>query len=150
MADFHQSGAITTLHRLGRPDWRRLEAELLRHSRNRPIALVLPCLYSELQGPGLKGIVDVLRGVQYLRQIVVSISGADEDRSEYEEMRDFFDGVRTVDGAAPILLWNTGPRVKSLYQRLALEGLSTGVPGKGRSITRPAFVTAEDNSMGRG
>jgi glucosyl-3-phosphoglycerate synthase len=82
MADFHQGGAITTLHRLGRPDGRRLEADLLRHSRTRPVALVLPCLYSELQGPGLKGIVDTLRGVAYLRQIVVSVSGSDEERAE--------------------------------------------------------------------
>jgi glucosyl-3-phosphoglycerate synthase len=52
VADFHQTGAITTLHRLGRPDWRRLEADLLRNSRTRPISLVLPCLYAELHGPG--------------------------------------------------------------------------------------------------
>ena len=87
MADFHQSGAVTTLHRLGRPDWRRLEADLLRHSRSRPISLVLPCLYQELHGPGLKGIVDTLRGVSYLRQVVVSISGSDEERAEYDARR---------------------------------------------------------------
>ena len=62
MPDFHQGGAITTLHRLGRSDWRRLERDLVSNSRSRPVALVLPCLYSERQGPGLKGIVDVLRG----------------------------------------------------------------------------------------
>ncbi|MEM7411891.1 MAG: glycosyl transferase [Myxococcota bacterium] len=133
MADFHQGGAITTLHRLGQPDYRRLEADLLRHSRTRPIALVLPCLHSELHGPGLKGIVDTLRGVSYLRQIVVSISGEEGQRAEYEEMREVFEGVKTVDGSSPILLWNSGPRVMSLYDRLEAEGLSTGVPGKGRS-----------------
>ena len=72
-------------------------------------------LYAELHGPGLKGIVDTLRGVSYLRQIVVSISGTDAERTEYEDMRALFDGVRTVDGAPPILLWNSGPRVKALY-----------------------------------
>ena len=133
MADFHQTGAITTLHRLGRPDWRRLEADLLRNIRTRPISLVLPCLSAELHGPGLKGIVDTLRGVSYLRQIVVSISGTDEERTEYEDMRALFDGVRTVDGAPPILLWNSGQRVKALYDRLESEGLQAGTPGKGRS-----------------
>ena len=58
MADFHQGGVITTLHRLGEPGVRRLEAELLGYARQRPIALVLPCLYSEIHGEGLKGIVD--------------------------------------------------------------------------------------------
>jgi glucosyl-3-phosphoglycerate synthase len=99
----------------------------------RPIALVLPCLSSELHGPGLKGIVDTLRGVGYLRQIVVSISGADEERAEYEDMRQLFEGVRCIDGGGPILLWNSGPRVKALYQRLSEEGLDTGASGKGRS-----------------
>jgi len=132
MADFHQGGMISTLHRLGRPNAERLEAELLYHSRSRPISLVLPCLYSELQGPGLKGIVDVLRAVRYLRQIVVSISGT-ERRGGYEDIRDLFDGVSTVDGGSPILLWNSGPRVASLYERLQAEGLHAGTSGKGRS-----------------
>lgn len=133
MADFHQGGAITTLHRLGRFDVGRLERQLVSYSRVRPIALVLPCLASELHGPGLKGIVDTLRGVPYLRQIVVSISGADEERGEYEDMRQLFEGVRGIDGSAPILLWNSGPRVKALYQRLSEEGLDPGSNGKGRS-----------------
>jgi glucosyl-3-phosphoglycerate synthase len=133
MADFHQSGVITTLHRLASPDVARLERELLSYGRTRPIALVLPCLASELHGPGLKGIVDTLRGVRYLRQIVVSISGADEERAEYDDMRALFDGVSTLDGQEPILLWNSGPRVKALYQRLEEEGLAPGASGKGRS-----------------
>ncbi len=133
MADFHQSGVITTLHRLGRPDVERLERELLSYSRSRPIALVLPCLFSEVRGEGLKGIVDVLRGVRYLRQIVVSISGT-RDRSDYEEMRDFWEGVRTLDGEAPVLLWNSGPRLEALYERLRREGLDPGADGKGRGV----------------
>ena len=132
MADFQQSGVITTLHRLGGQDVERLERELLKYSQTRPIALVLPCLYSELHGPGLKGIVDALRGVSYLRQIVVSISGS-AHRAEYETMRDFWEGVRTLDGEPPVLLWNSGSRVQALYQRLREEGLDPGTGGKGRS-----------------
>ena len=132
MADFHQSGVITTLHRLGAPGVERLERELLSYSRSRPIALVLPCLISELRGDGLKGIVDILRGVRYLRQIVVSISGS-EDRADYEEMRRFWDGVSTIDGESPVLLWNSGPRVEGLFQQLRDEGLDPGANGKGRA-----------------
>ena len=51
MADFHQSGVITTLHRLGGHGVDRLERELLAYSGQRPIALVLPCLFTELRGP---------------------------------------------------------------------------------------------------
>jgi glucosyl-3-phosphoglycerate synthase len=146
MSDFHQGGAIATLHRLGRPNVERLEAELLRHSRTRPIALVLPCMISELNGPGLKGIVDSLRGVRYLRQIVVSISGT-EDRGGYEEMRNAFDGVRTVNGEPPILLWNSGPRVQNLYGVLRREGLDPGTNGKGQSTWLAfGYVLAADVS----
>jgi glucosyl-3-phosphoglycerate synthase len=131
MADFQQSGVITTLHRLGTPGVERLERELLSYSRSRPISLVLPCLFSELRGDGLKGIIDILRGVRYLRQIVVSLSGS-EDRADYEEMRRFWDGVSTVDGEPPVLLWNSGPRIEGLFQQLRDEGLDPGANGKGR------------------
>ena len=56
MSDFYQSGVITTLHRLGKPSLERLEGELLQFSRIRPIALVLPALYSEFEGPAMPGI----------------------------------------------------------------------------------------------
>ncbi|MBW2287115.1 MAG: glycosyl transferase [Deltaproteobacteria bacterium] len=146
MADFHQTGVITTLHRLGQLDVHRLERELLQYSSSRPIALVLPCLISELHGPGLKGIVDTLRGVNYLRQIVVSISGTD-DRSGYEEMREMFDGVTTLDGKAPVLLWNSGARVQALYETLRGEGLAPISAGKGQSTwLASGYVLATDVS----
>ncbi len=132
MADFHQGGVITTLHRLGDRGAQRLEREIESYSNLRPIALVLPCLISELQGSALKGIVDALRGVRYLRQVVVAVSGT-QDRFDYERVRDAFDGVRTTGGEAPILLWQSGRRVQALYERLREEGLDPGADGKGRS-----------------
>ncbi len=132
MTDFHQSGSITTLHRLGRPNVERLERELLEHSRVRPVALVLPCLFSELRGPALKGIVDGLRGVRYLSEIVVSISGTTA-RTDYDEMRSLFDGVTTLRGEPPVFLWNSGQRVQALLETLREEGLEPGSDGKGRS-----------------
>ena len=75
MPDFHQSGAITTLHRLGEPGVERLERELLHYSRTRPVALVLPCLFAELRGPALKRMIDVLAGVAYLRHTRIGADG---------------------------------------------------------------------------
>jgi len=136
MADFHQSGSITTLHRLGRPDLERLERELLQHSQVRPVALVLPCLFSELRGPALKGIVDALRGVRYLSEIVVSISGAAAR-----------DGVTTLGGESPVFLWNSGQRVQVLLETLREEGLEPGSDGKGRSTWLACgYVLAENRS----
>ena len=132
MADFHQTGVITSLHRLGAPDLGRLEQELVRYGLERPIALVLPCLYSEIHGPALKRIVGELSKVPYLAQCVLSLSG-EADIHEYREMRDLFRIVRCADGGDVTILWNHGPRVQALYARLREEGLDPGADGKGRT-----------------
>ncbi len=146
MPDFHQSGGITTLHRLGRPDHGRLEAELLSYAGARPIALVLPCLYAETRGPALKPIVEALEAVRYLREVVVSVSGA-RTRDEFDEMRAMFDAVRTLDGGPATLIWTDGPRMLSLYERLRHEGLDAGEVGKGRGVwTAYGYVLATNVS----
>ncbi len=132
MADFHQGGVVTTLHRLGRTDVGRLERELVSYSDTRPIALVLPCLYSELKDVALKGIIQTLECVPYLRQVVVSVSGT-QRRDEFDELRNAFAGVRTLAGEGPTLVWNGGPRLQHLYARLRDEDLDPGGDGKGRS-----------------
>ena len=53
MSDFMQNGVITTLHHLGERSVTELERELVTFSRARPMTLVLPSLYSELEGPAL-------------------------------------------------------------------------------------------------
>ena len=58
MADFHQTGLISTLHRLGEFARTRIESELQSFSKDYKIALVLPALFSELEGPALGRIVN--------------------------------------------------------------------------------------------
>jgi glucosyl-3-phosphoglycerate synthase len=132
MADFHQSGVISTLHRLGAPDVDRLERELVSYSDRRPIGLVLPTLFSEIRGPALKEIVEVLARIPYLGQVVVSLSGQ-ADYDEYRQMRSLFDPVRCIDGSPVTLIWNHGPSVQELFGRLREEGLDPGDEGKGRA-----------------
>jgi glucosyl-3-phosphoglycerate synthase len=144
MADFHQTGVISTLHRLGRPDLDRLERDLRAHARARPIALVLPCLYSELHDGALKNLIDELTRVTYLAQVVVSVAGTDRP-SEFNEMRDAFGPVRTRSGAPTTLIWEGGPRVQGLYEALRHEGLEAGGPGKGRGVWLAfGYVLASD------
>jgi glucosyl-3-phosphoglycerate synthase len=146
MPDFHQTGAIATLHRLGRTDLPRLEEALRSYAGARPVALVLPCLYAEVGRPALKGIVDVLRGVGYLKQLVVAVSGTTR-RDEYDHMRQIFEGVETIDGEPATLIWTCGPRLEELYEVLRAEGLDPGVDGKGRSAwIAYGYVLATDRS----
>ncbi|HKK51635.1 MAG TPA: glycosyl transferase [Myxococcota bacterium] len=132
MSDFHQTGVITSLHRLGKTDLDRLESELVRYAEERPVALVLPSLYSEIHGPALKRIVEELSRVPYLGQCVVSLSGP-ADLDAYREMRALFEPVRCTDGSGVTLIWNQGPRVQALFGRLRREGLDPGEEGKGRA-----------------
>ncbi|MBZ0158680.1 glycosyl transferase [Candidatus Methylomirabilis sp.] len=127
MGDFHQAGVITTLHRLGKPNLEQLEKELEETLLYRPIALVLPCLYSELEGEALPRIVDELAQVRYLREIIVGLGRAGEE--EFLRAKAFFAPLPQ----APLLLWNDGPRIQALYHLLEERGISAGPDGKGRS-----------------
>jgi len=132
MSDFHQTGVITSLHRLGPVDLPRLERDLVGYSADRPIALVLPSLSSEMRGPALKGIVEELARVPYLRQCVLSLSGP-AAIDEYRDMRALFNDVRCLDGSSATVIWGDGPRVSALFERLRAEGLDPGPDGKGRA-----------------
>ena len=126
MGDFHQSGLISTLHRLGQANVERLEAQLLRFSRKRPIALVLPCLYSELQGEALDRIVEDLKQVRYIDQIVLSMDGMDRD--QFQDAASYFSQLPQ----RLRILWHDGPRMQKLVRELENHELSVGEQGKGR------------------
>ncbi len=127
MADFHQTGIISTLHRLGPASLERIEKELLTYSQHCPIALVLPSLYSELQGPALPKIVEEIKHVPYLREVVVSLDRATEE--EFRHAKKFF----SVLPQKVTVIWNNGPRIQELLDLLIRNEVEIGQPGKGRS-----------------
>lgn len=127
MSDFYQTGVVATFHKLGRVNIEKIEAELSWYSQERPIALVLPSLYSELQGEALKGIVKELEGVKYLQEIVVALGPATEE--EFRHAQQFF----SILPQKTSILWNSGPNLSSIYAEIESAGLPIGEPGKGRS-----------------
>jgi glucosyl-3-phosphoglycerate synthase len=128
MADFFQTGAIATLHRLGKQDVPRMERELREFSQETPIALVLPCHIKELGTPALRQIMRELRNINYLQQIIVGIDGA--NGREWTRAKRIFSQLPQK----PTLLWNDGPRLRQLYERLEEADLNPGAPGKGRNV----------------
>ena len=128
MSDFFQTGAISTLHRLGEPDVARMERELAEFAQETPIALVLPCHSRELGSPALQLIARELQGVAYLKQIVVGIDAA--TRADWNKARSFFAQLPQK----PVLIWNDGPRMRLLLDRVETAGLSIGPAGKGRNV----------------
>jgi glucosyl-3-phosphoglycerate synthase len=128
MADFFQNGYITTLHKLRDRPVEALEGELGEFARTRPMALILPSLYSELQGEALPSIVEHLRHAHYIGDIIVGLDRADAE--QYRHAREFF-------GVLPQrthILWNDGARLRALDHQLAGEGLSPMHEGKGRNV----------------
>lgn len=128
MADFYQTGVVATFHRLGRVNLEKIEAELIWYAEERPIALVLPSLYSELEGDALKGILKELKEVKYIKDIVVTLGPASE--KEFEHAKKFF----SVLPQKTKIIWNTGPRISAIYKAIEEAELPTGEQGKGRSV----------------
>jgi glucosyl-3-phosphoglycerate synthase len=141
VSDFFQTGAIATLHRLGPPGLPRLERELQEFAQETPIALVLPCHIREVGTKALKLIARELKNVSYLKQIVVGIDGA--NLRDWKKARHFFSQLPQK----PILLWNDGPRMQQLYQKLEDAELSAGPRGKGRNVwTCFGYVLASEQA----
>ncbi|MDP2689477.1 MAG: glycosyl transferase [Deltaproteobacteria bacterium] len=141
MADFFHSGVITTLHRLGKPNPERLFAELELYSTLRPIALVLPALYSDVMGDAMKIIIEELKGARFINEIVLALGPATEQ--EFQDVRKFVSGL-----PHEVKVVNTGgKRLKDLYNALEESGVSAGVDGKGRSAwTAYGYILARGKS----
>ena len=128
MADFYQTGVVATFHKLGRDRLEEIESKLTRYARERPIALILPSLYSELAGEALTRIVEQLKDVTYIKEIVVTLGPASE--KEFEIAKRFF----SVLPQKVSIIWNSGKSIKGIYRAIEDEDLPTGLEGKGSSV----------------
>lgn len=128
MADFYQNGIITNFHNLTKRPVQDLEKELISFSKVRPMSLILPSLYSELEGPALDNIILELCKVPYLAEIVVGLDRAQEE--QFIHAREFF-------GRLPQhhrILWNDGPKLKAVDRLLKEKNLAPEEMGKGRNV----------------
>jgi len=106
-----------------------LERELISFSKVRPMSLVLPSLYSELERPALANIVDELCDVPYLSEIVIGLDQADRD--QYQHAHEFFSRLPQSNVR---ILWNDGPRLQEIHKKLDAQNLAPTELGKGRNV----------------
>jgi glucosyl-3-phosphoglycerate synthase len=128
MSDFYQNGIISTLHNLRTRSVEQLESDLQKFSKSRPMTLVLPCLFSELEKPALQLIIDELKKVTYLESIVIGLDQATKE--EYKYALHFFNQLPQ----SHFVLWNDGPRLRNLDNKLKKLDLSPKEFGKGRNV----------------
>ncbi|KFI25938.1 glycosyltransferase family protein [Paenirhodobacter enshiensis] len=128
MADFHQNGNIAQFHNLRTRALDELEYRLETFAQTRKISLILPSLFSELEGEALPRIVDELNKVKYLHRVIIGLDRA--DAGQYRHARQFFSRLRQNH----VVIWNDGPRVSEIMDRLEPLGLGPIEPGKGRNV----------------
>jgi glucosyl-3-phosphoglycerate synthase len=129
MPDFIQHGLITTLHDLGTIDPRRLEAKLAQFTRFYKIGVILPVTASDMKAPPFARMVEQLKGIEFIDQILVVLNVA-------TDVRDYQHGLRLLEPLQSLaqILWTDGRRVSELYQTLQKAGLNVATPGKGRAV----------------
>ena len=128
MGDFYQTGIVTTLHNLTQRPTDALESELLAFSKYKRLGLILPCLYSELETEAMPNIVRELSRVPYLSQLVIGLDCANEE--EYRKALVVFNQLPHQTK----VLWNDGPRLRAIDQKLRDAKLSPDQMGKGRNV----------------
>lgn len=143
MADFHQNGNIATLHNLRTQSLAEMSYELETFAQNRKMALVLPCLYSELATDAMPRILDELSRVTYLNRIIIGLDRADE--SQFRHAKEFFKGLKQNH----IVIWNDSPRMLALEQQLAEMGLAPSEQGKGKNVWTAIgyLIACEDSAV---
>lgn len=151
MADFHQEPLITTLHGLYEAFDKAsylidLEHRLEQHAQHESMSLLLPSLHSEMRNAGvLDHILDQIRDVRYLNNIVVALGGAHDERM-FLEAKEYFGRLQTEHRDVRIV-WIDGPRIQGLLGEMAEHGIHSGVQGKGQSVwIALGYLFARDES----
>lgn len=128
MGDFFQNGTITTLQKVRDRPVEEIEKELEEFAASRGIALLLPALYSEFEGPAMPRIIEELKNVNYLGKVVLGLDRA--SREQFLQVKEIMSQLK-----APVdIVWNDGPRMQALYKELEEAGFDVSIRGKGRTV----------------
>ena len=133
MGSFYQNGIVANLHDFSygtssEANYKKLENDLMKFSKNNPMELILPCLFSEISGKALPKIVNEINKTKFLNHIVIGLDRA--NKNQYKEASNFFENLEIPHS----ILWNDGPRLMELDKELKDKGLSPKEFGKGRNV----------------
>ena len=127
MSDFWQHGPITTIHRLPSSGIGNLEAVVGNHSRERPAALLIPALASEMKGLAWPNLMAQLAGATFLDEVILALGVATSD----DLGRAKSDLKRLPMKSA--VVWPESDNLSAVFEA-ARPLLDVGPPGKGRDV----------------
>ena len=117
MGSFYQNGIVANLHDFSygtslKGNYTKIENDLIKFSKDNPMELILPCLFSEISGKALPKIIDEINKTKFLNHIVIGLDRA--NKNQYKESSNFFKNLKTPHS----ILWNDGPRLMELDNEL--------------------------------
>jgi len=127
LSDFWQHGPITTIHRLPGSNIMDLESMVAEHSKERPAALLIPALASEMDGPAWPIIMCELQGASFLDEVVLGLGKASLDdlgraKSDLERLP-----IKST------VVWPESDNLSAVLTA-ARPSLDVGPSGKGRDV----------------
>ena len=128
MGEFSQNGVVANLHDFSTRTTDQIEKDLEKFSKTRPMELILPCLYSELEGDALPKIVNEISKTKYLNHIIIGLDKA--NKLQAKKAWKFFKKIKVPFS----ILWNDGPKLKKLDKELKKIDLAPKQMGKGRNV----------------
>ena len=128
MGEFSQNGVVANLHDFSTRTTDQIEKDLEKFSKSRPMELILPCLYSELEGDALPKIVNEISKTKYLNHIIIGLDKA--NKLQAKKAWKFFKKLKVPFS----ILWNDGPKLKKLDKELKKIDLAPKQIGKGRNV----------------
>jgi glucosyl-3-phosphoglycerate synthase len=133
MGSFYQNGIVANLHDFSygsssEKNYKKLENDLINFSKDNPMELILPSLFSEIDGNALPNIINEINKTDFLNHIVIGLDKANQE--EYKKAHNFFKKLKFPFS----MLWNDGPRLTELDEELKSKGLAPGEFGKGRNV----------------
>ncbi len=133
MGSFYQNGIVANLHDFSygsssENNYKKLEKNLVDFSNDNPMELILPSLFSEINGTALPNIINEINKTKFLNHVVIGLDRSND--KEFKKAFKFFQQLKTPFS----ILWNDGPRLVELDNELKEKGLAPREFGKGRNV----------------
>ncbi|MEF8879812.1 MAG: glucosyl-3-phosphoglycerate synthase [Candidatus Thermoplasmatota archaeon] len=119
---------ITTLHDLNVKN-KKLLKSVREASEERPLSVIMPMLYKEINNDAIGNILQGLNKCDYLKEVIVPLAA--DSKKEFEHVKRFFDKLDIPN----LIMWCNGPRITKLMTDLKKDEINLlKYSGKGRDV----------------